>query len=135
MKAWEKELIGMNKHCVYSRCYECQSWGINFPLDNRCGNCNTERPTTTYYDEDTIDLLLQSEVDKRVREREEQIAREAFEAARIHPNWCDKVIIEKYVHEGDGNSAGTYYIAKKINYEYESFEDYKKSKEVKEIDV
>ena len=63
-----------------------------------------------------------------LQEQDERIEREAFEAARIHPNWCDKVTIEKYVHEGDGNSAGTYWIVKKINYEYESFEDYKKSK-------
>ena len=53
-----------------------------------------------------------------------------FEKAREHPNDRDKVLIEKYVHEGDGNSAGTYWIVKKINYVYESADEL-----LKELDV
>jgi hypothetical protein len=31
-----------HEHSVYTRCSECQSWGINLPGETRCGNCSAE---------------------------------------------------------------------------------------------
>src|SRR5438132_14265939 len=37
-----------SKHSIYTHCWECNMWGINFPNDKVCGNCSSE-DTTTYY--------------------------------------------------------------------------------------
>lgn len=54
---WQKELVGKNEHSVLSVCGECGSHGVNFPLDNKCGNCGYEK-CITYYDAQTIDVLI-----------------------------------------------------------------------------
>ena len=54
---WQKDLVGKNEHSVYSWCPECQSFGINMPLDNKCGNCGYAK-CTTFYDAQTIDSLI-----------------------------------------------------------------------------
>lgn len=53
IKELKEELVGKNTHSVYVRCNECQKFGINMPLDNVCGNCNS-KDTVTYYDIETI---------------------------------------------------------------------------------
>lgn len=50
---WQKDLVGKNKHSVYCWCPECQSFGINMPLQTVCGNCGYPK-CTTYYDVHTI---------------------------------------------------------------------------------
>ena len=62
--------------------------------------------------------------DRAHKEELKEKLREAFDAARKHPNWCDPVLIEQYHHKGPGNSAGTYWRAKKINYEYSNFDEW-----------
>lgn len=54
---WQKELVGKNEHSVYSWCPECQSFGVNMPLDTKCGNCGYAK-CTTFYDAQTIDSLI-----------------------------------------------------------------------------
>lgn len=57
---WEetaKLLVGKNKHSVYVRCYECQSFGINMPMMFDCGNC-LAKSGTPFYDVETIHNLL-----------------------------------------------------------------------------
>lgn len=56
---WQKELVGKNEHSVYSWCGQCQTFGINFPLDNKCGSCGYEK-CITYYDAQTIDVMIES---------------------------------------------------------------------------
>lgn len=56
---FEKEIVGKNVGSVYSRCPECQSFGINMPLDTVCGNCGYTK-CTTYYSAETIDNYLRS---------------------------------------------------------------------------
>jgi hypothetical protein len=51
---WQRDLVGKNEHSVYSRCPQCQSFGVNMPLDNVCGNCGYQK-CITYYDAQTID--------------------------------------------------------------------------------
>ena len=38
----ESEGPHTHEHSVYTRCLECQSWGINLPGETRCGNCSAE---------------------------------------------------------------------------------------------
>lgn len=54
---WQKELVGKNEHSVYAYCPQCSSFGINMPLDNKCGNCGYAK-CRTYYDAETIDAYL-----------------------------------------------------------------------------
>lgn len=54
---FEKELVGKNIHGVFVYCFDCFTYGNNFPLDMICGNCNSLN-TTTYYDSETIDKYL-----------------------------------------------------------------------------
>jgi ribosomal protein L37E len=56
---WQKQLVGKNEHSVYVKCGQCGSFGVNFPLDNKCGNCGYEK-CITYYDAQTIDVLINS---------------------------------------------------------------------------
>lgn len=56
---WQKDLVGKNEHSVFSRCPQCQSFGINMPLDSVCGNCGYKK-CLTYYDAETIDALINS---------------------------------------------------------------------------
>jgi len=56
---WQKELVGKNEHSVYSKCGQCGSMNVNFPLDNKCPDCGYEK-CITYYDAQTIDMLIQS---------------------------------------------------------------------------
>lgn len=56
---WQKELVGKNEHSVYSKCGQCGKMSVNFPLDNKCGDCGYEK-CITYYDAQTIDMLIQS---------------------------------------------------------------------------
>jgi hypothetical protein len=58
---FEKEIVGHNVHSVYSWCSECQSFGINAPLNKECGNCGYSK-THTYYDAETIDNYLRGKV-------------------------------------------------------------------------
>lgn len=55
---WEKNAVGKNVHSVYVFCFECRTDGINFPLERKCGNCGSME-TTTYYDRETIGILIQ----------------------------------------------------------------------------
>ncbi len=57
MSKIERYLKGKNKHSVYTRCNDCLMWGINFPLDYKCGNCYSSN-TTPYYDIETIEKYL-----------------------------------------------------------------------------
>lgn len=54
---WQKELVGKNEHSVYVKCGQCGTFGVNMPLDNKCGNCGYEK-CITYYDAQTIDVLI-----------------------------------------------------------------------------
>ena len=54
---WQKELVGKNEHSVFVVCGQCGLQGVNFPLDNKCGNCGYEK-CLTYYDAQTIDKLI-----------------------------------------------------------------------------
>lgn len=56
-KQWQKDIVGTNRHSVYSRCPDCLQMGINVPLDRICGNCGASN-CVTYYDEETIDDYL-----------------------------------------------------------------------------
>lgn len=54
---WQQKLVGKNEHTVYSYCPNCQAFGVNMPLDNKCGSCEHPR-TITYYDAFTINNML-----------------------------------------------------------------------------
>lgn len=54
---WQKELVGKNEHTVYVKCGQCGTFGVNFPLDTKCGNCGYAKGIT-YYDAQTIDVLI-----------------------------------------------------------------------------
>ena len=54
---WEEFLIGKNIHSVYTWCKDCHSEGVNFPLNDECGNCRSLN-TVRYYDKETLDLLF-----------------------------------------------------------------------------
>src|SRR6185312_2852089 len=45
---WQKDLVGKNDHTVHSWCPECQSFGVNMPLDNKCGRCGYAKCITYY---------------------------------------------------------------------------------------
>lgn len=57
IKKWEKDAVGKNVHSVYVFCFECKTDGINMPLERQCGNCSSYE-TTTYYDRETIDIIV-----------------------------------------------------------------------------
>ncbi len=50
---WQEKLVGRNVHSVKVWCPECLSFGINQPLDIKCGNCGYPKGIT-YYDAQTI---------------------------------------------------------------------------------
>lgn len=54
---WQKQLVDKNEHTVYVHCGQCGKMGVNFPLDNKCGNCGYEK-CITYYDAQTIDNFI-----------------------------------------------------------------------------
>ena len=54
---WQKDIVGKNKHSVYSWCPECLKFGINMPLENECLDCG-HTATITYYDAKTINALV-----------------------------------------------------------------------------
>ena len=56
---WQKQLVGKNEHTVYVSCGQCGKMAVNFPLDNKCGNCGYAK-CITYYDAQTIDVLINS---------------------------------------------------------------------------
>lgn len=58
-----KAFKGKNLHSVYTHCYECKMWGVNFPNDDVCGNCNST-DTMTYYDSETIKKQLREVASK-----------------------------------------------------------------------
>lgn len=100
-----KAFKGKNLHSVYTHCYECKMWGVNFPNDDVCGNCNST-DTMTYYDSETIK--------KQLRE----VASKAFDAARF-------ITITNYEDfNEDGWPAS--------DYTYSTFEDYLKSLDIKD---
>lgn len=39
---------GENQHSVYTRCWDCLTWGVGFPNDKVCGNCNSTN-TSEYW--------------------------------------------------------------------------------------
>lgn len=41
-------VITPHRHSIYTRCFDCQMWGINFPDDPKCGNCGSTN-TVEYY--------------------------------------------------------------------------------------
>lgn len=54
---WEKDLISKNVHSVFTYCKNCKLFGVNLPLNTKCGNCSCA-DTITYYDSETIDRYL-----------------------------------------------------------------------------
>jgi len=60
---WQKELVGKNKNTVYSWCPQCLSFGVNFPLDNECGNCGWKE-TITFYDANTINEHMELKINR-----------------------------------------------------------------------
>ena len=58
-----REAEGKNIHSVYTRCYECKTWGICMPNDTVCGNCGSN-DTMTFYDAETVRLLLKESYEK-----------------------------------------------------------------------
>lgn len=56
-QSWERELIGKNKHSVYTWCFDCCTYGCNMPNNYECGNCGSKN-TVKYYDAETISHLL-----------------------------------------------------------------------------
>lgn len=56
---FEKEIIGKNVASVYTLCPECKTWGINTPLEKKCGDCGYPKGIT-YYDAETIDIYLKT---------------------------------------------------------------------------
>lgn len=74
-EGWEKESVGMNVHSVYVFCYECKTDGINFPLERKCGNCGSE-DTMTYYDRETISLIISKQIQLSLQEERQRIKTE-----------------------------------------------------------
>jgi len=71
LEEFEKGAEGKNVHSAYVYCNSCYSWGVNLPLEKECGGCGNTEDTFTYYDAETITLLIQqavAEERKRVRE-------------------------------------------------------------------
>ena len=80
MEDWEKEAVGKNVHSVYTHCLSCSTWGVNMPLDKICGNCGKSTDTYTYYDSETISLLLSSQKLDLKKKIEEWISKEDSES-------------------------------------------------------
>lgn len=49
-----------HNHSIYTHCWICYQWGVNFPNDKVCENCGSTE-TTTYYPEE----CLEDPVDKK----------------------------------------------------------------------
>jgi len=58
LEEFEKGAVGKNVHSVYVHCNSCYSWGVNLPLEKECGNCGNTEDAFTYYDAETITLLI-----------------------------------------------------------------------------
>jgi len=58
LEEFEKGAEGKNVHSVYVYCNSCFSWGVNLPLEKECGSCGNTEDTFTYYDAETITLLI-----------------------------------------------------------------------------
>lgn len=56
---WQKDLINKNLHSVFTRCFDCSTWGVGLHGCNSCGNCNSKN-TVEYYDAMTINKLLRN---------------------------------------------------------------------------
>lgn len=41
-------VITPHRHSIYTKCFDCQMWGINLPDDPKCGNCGSTN-TCEYY--------------------------------------------------------------------------------------
>lgn len=46
-----------NKHSIYTKCFDCGSWGINLLDNKQCGNCN-RYDTTFYYSEEDLEFAI-----------------------------------------------------------------------------
>lgn len=79
---WEKKMVGKNIHSVYVFCRNCSKYGTNFPLDKECGNCGSHS-TNTYYDDETISILLASSQDSFRRKVEDEVIG-AYEVQNHH---------------------------------------------------
>lgn len=62
-----KQLEGKNIHSVYTRCYECKMWGVNFPNDDICANCSGT-DTMTYYDAETVQKAIKESKSKAIED-------------------------------------------------------------------
>lgn len=70
-----------HSHGVYTRCWSCCTWGINFPGEMNCGNCGS-KDTSTYRPECCFEEL----------ERKLAIAVEALEkVAQLSENLNEQV--------------------------------------------
>lgn len=56
LKRWGAEIEAEDhyKHSIYTRCWNCLTWGINSHREYRCGNCGSEN-VSKYYPIDKTD--------------------------------------------------------------------------------
>ena len=73
LEEFDKGAVGKNVHSVYVYCNSCFSWGVNLPLEKECGNCGNTEDAFTYYDAETITLLIQEAI---AEERERVVVTE-----------------------------------------------------------
>jgi len=74
LRGWEERAVGKNVHSVYVHCYECRTDGVNFPLERKCGNCGS-MDTSTYYDKETISIILIQELQAIAEKTREETVR------------------------------------------------------------
>lgn len=60
---FEIEIVGKNQHSVWTKCKQCLQFGINMPLEKKCGNCGYTE-TITYYDAETIQKFINSLIER-----------------------------------------------------------------------
>lgn len=92
-EGWEEDGIGKNVHSVYTHCIACNGWGVNMPLDKKCGNCGNSVDTLTYYDAETITILL-SQTRKEAREAERKRVREYVKENRHKVERTDRYVLD-----------------------------------------
>lgn len=65
---WEESAVGKNIHSVYVHCLACKRCGVNFPLEKQCGNCGNKTDAYTYYDAETVSVIIREKL-KEEREK------------------------------------------------------------------
>ncbi len=108
----EKKLINKNVHSVYTLCYECHGWGVNLPLNHKCGNCNSS-DTMIYYDIETVTLALATALE----EQRQKIKEYDLESLKYLRELCiedDLLDLQSYGSIGRVNKIGRSWEALKV---------------------